>query len=121
MGALPNKTIIDKYLSTKKRQKVTSESLIRFKGQAFSVDPKYINCNIELEEQDRKLYLYYQNKIIEIYELDNNTQKINYKKEHYIKALAQSYGKNVNSEEVEEKAIENLKKLDILGGIKNDI
>ena len=121
LGQLPNKAILDKYLETKKKQKVTSESLIRFKGQAFSVDPKYINCTIELEEQNRKLYLYYKDKLIEIYELDNYNNKINYKKEHYIKALAQSYGKNVKLEDVENKAIENLKKLDMLGGIKNDI
>jgi hypothetical protein len=85
------------------------------------VDPEYINCTIELEEQNRNLYLYYQNKIIEIYELDNYDKKINYKKDHYVKALAKSYGKNVKAEDVENKAIENLKRLDMIGGIKNDI
>lgn len=121
LGKLPNKNIIEKYLNTKNKQKVTAESLIRYKGQAYSVDPKYINCTIEVEEKNKKLYLYSQNKIIEIYELDNYNKKINYKKEHYMKALAQSYGKNVKPEEVETKAIENLKRLDMIGGIKNDI
>lgn len=121
LGELPNKTIIEKYLKTRKKQKVTAESLIRFKGQAFSVDPKYINCTIEIEKQGNKLYLYYQDKILDIYDFDKYDKKINYKEEHYIKALAQSYGKNVKPEDVENKALENLKKLDMIGGIKNDV
>lgn len=121
LKSLPNKIIIDKYFETRKKQKVTSESLIRFKGQAFSVDPQYINCTIELEEKNNILYLYYQDKILETYELDKYDKQINYKKEHYIKALAQSYGEKVKPEDVEEKALENLKKLDMIGGIKNGI
>lgn len=46
---------------------------------------------------------------------------MNYTEEHYAKALAQSYGKKVKPEDVEEKAKENLRNLDILGGIKSDI
>lgn len=118
---LPTKIILNKYFETKKKQKVTSESLIRFKGQAFSVDPQYINCTIGLEEKNNILYLYYQDKIIETYELDKYDNKINYKKEHYVKALAQSYGEKVKAEDVEEKALENLKKLDMIGGIKDGI
>lgn len=121
LKALPNKDIMNKYFETKKKQKVTSESLIRYKGQAFSVDPQYINCTIALEEMNNILYLYYKDNIIETYELEKYENKINYRKEHYIKALAQSYGEKVKPEDVEEKALENLKKLDMIGVIKNDI
>ena len=98
---------MDEYLNNKKKQKVTSESLIRFKGKAFSVEPQYINCYVDVEEQNNTLYIYYKN--------------INYKKEHYTRALAQSFGPNVKLEDVEDKALENLKNLDRLGGIVNEI
>ncbi len=118
---LPKQRVMNEYLNTNKKQKVTSESLIRFKGKAFSVEPQYINCYVDIEEQNNKLYIYYQRKLIEIFDLNKYNKKINYKKEHYIKALEKSYGKEVKPEYLEEKALENLKNLDILGGIVNDV
>lgn len=118
---LPKQRVMNEYLNNNKKQKVTSESLIRFKGKAFSVDPQYINCYVDVEEQEEKLYIYYQKKLIEIFDLNKYNQKINYKTEHYTKALAQSCGKKVKPEDIEEKALENLKNLDILGGIVNEV
>lgn len=112
---------MEKYLDIRKKQKVTTESLIRFKGKAYSVDPDYINCEIEIEEKNNTIYLYHKEKLVEIYEKDSYNQKINYKKEHYEKALARSYGENVKTEDIENKALENLKRLDMVGGIKNEI
>ena len=115
---LPKQNIINGYLENYKSQKVTSEGLIRFKGKAYSVDPQYINCLVEVHEENNKLKIYYKNKLIEIFDLDKYNQKLNYKAEHYCKALAQSIGKDVKPEDVEKQALENLKNLDILGGIK---
>lgn len=116
---LPQKSIIEKYKNSIKRVKVTNESLIRYKGKAFSVDPQYINCYVSIEECNNSLFIYYKNDLIETFDLSQYNQQINYKTEHYSKALAQSYGTDVNAEDIEEKALENLKKLDNLGGIKN--
>lgn len=118
---LPKQNIMNAYLNSNKKQKVTSESLIRFKGKAFSVEPQYINCYVDIEENDNQLYIYYQKKLIEIFDLNKYDKKINYKTKHYAEALSKSYGKNVKPEDIEEQAIENLKNLDILGGIVNEV
>lgn len=118
---LPKQKIMKEYLENYKRIKVTSESLIRFKGKAYSVDPQYINCFVEIQEENNKLKIYYKNSLREIFDLEKYNQKINYKTEHYCKVLAQSIGKDIKPEDIENKALENLKKLDILGGIKNEV
>lgn len=109
------------YLENYKREKVTSGSLIKFKGKEYSVDPQYINCNVDVQEEKNKLNIYYKEKLIETYDLEEYNQKINYKKEHYCKALAQSIGKDIKPEELENSALENLKNLDRLGGIISEI
>lgn len=118
---LPKQNIMNEYLENYKRLKVTSESLIRFRGRAYSVDPQYINCLVEVYEENNKFKIHYENKLIEIFDLDKYNQKINYKTEHYCKALAQSIGKDIKPEDVEKQALENLKNLDVLGGIKNEV
>lgn len=118
---LPKQNIMNKYLENYKRIKVTSESLIRFSGKAYSVDPQYINCLVEVQEENNKLKIHYKNELIEIFDLNQYNQKINYKTEHYCRALAQSIGKDIKPEDVENQALENLKNLDVLGGIKNEV
>lgn len=118
---LPKQNIMNEYLENYKRIKVTSESLIRFSGKAYSVDPQYINCLVEVQEENNKLKIHYKNELIEIFDLNQYNQKINYKTEHYCRALAQSIGKDIKPEDVENQALENLKNLDVLGGIKNEV
>ena len=118
---LPKQNIMNEYLENYKRIKVTFESLIRFSGKAYSVDPQYINCLVEVQEENNKLKIHYKNELIEIFDLNQYNQKINYKTEHYCRALAQSIGKNIKPEDIENQALENLKNLDVLGGIKNEV
>ena len=118
---LPKQNIMNEYLENYKRIKVTSESLIRFSGKAYTVDPQYINCLVEVQEENNKLKIHYKNELIEIFDLNQYNQKINYKTEHYCRALAQSIGKDIKPEDVENQALENLKNLDVLGGIKNEV
>ena len=118
---LPKNKIMEQYLENNKKVKVTNESLIRYKGKAFSVKPEYINCNVNVEEHKNRLYIYYKNNLIETYDLEQYDKKINYKTEHYCEALAQSFGNNVKQEEIEQKALENLKNLSMIGGIANGL
>ena len=62
-----------------------------------------------------------QNDFNDFAHLNQYNQKINYKTEHYCRALAQSIGKNIKPEDIENQALENLKNLDVLGGIKNEV
>ncbi len=118
---LPKQNIMNEYIENYKKAKVTSESLIRFRGKAYSVDPQYINCLVEVQEENNKIKIYYKKTLIEIFDIDKYNKKINYKAEHYCRALAQSIGKDLNPEDIENKALENLKNLDVLGGIKNEV
>lgn len=118
---LPKQNIINEYLEKYKRIKVTTESLIRFRGKAYSVDPQYINCFVEVQEEENKIKIYYKKTLIEVFDIEKYNKQINYKTEHYSKALAQSIGKDIKPEDIENKALENLKNLDILGGIKNEV
>lgn len=118
---LPKQNVMNEYLENYKRIKVTAESLIRFRGKAYSVDPQYINCFVEVQEENNKIKIYYKKALIEVFDKEKYNKQINYKTEHYSKALAQSIGKDIKAEDIENKAKENLKNLDIIGGIKNEV
>ena len=118
---LPKQSVMNNYLNNYKQLKVSNESLIRFKGKAYSVAPEYINCTVEVQEDNHNLKIYYKSSLIETFNLEKYNKKINYKENHYSKALAQSIGANVKPEDIENKALENLKNLDILGGIINEV
>lgn len=102
---LVNKTIYEPYLSAFK-VKVGKDSLINYKGKRYSVDPKLIDELVTYEEHNNKLYIYYNGKLNTIHDLSGSP--INYKQEHYQKALN---GK-VKDEDIESIAIRNLEKMD---------
>lgn len=81
---LPHKSIIDTYL-TPNRYRVSSEALIRFNGNRYSVDPKLIGEEVTVDLLDNKLYIYYNGKLVTFHPLNNNP--INYKKNHYEKLM----------------------------------
>lgn len=118
---LPKQKVMNEYLENYKRIKVTGESLIRMRGKAYSIEPKYINCYVEVQEENNKIKIYYKKELIEVFDLEKYNKQINYKTEHYSKALAQAIGKNIKPEDIENKAKENLKNLDIIGGIRNEV
>jgi len=102
---LVNKAIYEPYLSQFK-VKVGKDSLINYKGKRYSLDPKLIDELVTYEEYNNKLYIYYNGKLNTIHDLSNSP--INYKKEHYQKAL----NNKVKDEDIESIAKENLKKMD---------
>lgn len=77
---LPHKSIIDTYLTTN-RYRVSSETLIRFNGNRYSVDPKLIDEDVTVDCLDNRLYIYYNGKLVTIHTLNYNP--VNYKKHHY--------------------------------------
>lgn len=81
---LPHKSIIDTYL-TPNRYHVSSEALIRYGGNRYSVDPKLIGEEVTVDFLDNKLYIYYNGKLVTFHPLNNNP--INYKKNHYEKLM----------------------------------
>lgn len=81
---LPNKDIIDTYL-TPNKYKVSAESLIRYGANRYSVDPKLIGEEVTVDVLDNKLYIYYNGKLVAFHELSE--KKNNYINAHYKKLM----------------------------------
>lgn len=112
---LPNKDIINQYSKDSIRVKVSNESLFYYKGKRYSVPNKFINTHLDIQEDNNKLYVYYNREMITMHEISE--KNINYKKEHYIEGLSNIL-KNKEQAEIEKMAEENLKILDRLCEVK---
>ena len=112
---LPNKDIINQYSKDYVRVKISNESLFYYKGKRYSVPNKFINTHLDIQEDNNKLYVYYNREMITMHEISE--KNINYKKEHYIEGLSNIL-KNKEQAEIEKMAEENLKILDRLCEVK---
>lgn len=111
LQSLPNEEIQQQYLEETIRVTVTNESLFYYKKRRYSVPSKFINKILDVQEDNNKLYVYYNKELITIHQISE--KNINYKKEHYIEGLSQSL-KNLEQEEIEKLAKENLERLNRL-------
>ena len=108
---LPNSKIMERYLITTQQIKISNESLFYYKGKRYSVPNKFINHTLSLQEDNNKLYIYYNKELITIHQISE--KNINYKEEHYIEGLSAILN-NRSQEEIEglaRKNLENLNKL----------
>lgn len=112
---LPNKDIINQYSKDSIRVKISNESLFYYKGKRYSVPNKFINTHLDIQEDNNKLYVYYNKEMITMHEISE--KNINYKKEHYVEGLSNIL-KNKEQAEIEKMAEENLKILDRLCEVK---
>ena len=104
---LPNKNIIDTYL-TPNKYKVSAESLIRYGANRYSVDPKLIGEDVTVDVLDNKLYIYYNGKLVTFHSITD--KNINYSDAHYKKLMN---GK-VKKEDMDSVVSENLEMMDKL-------
>lgn len=107
LNRLPDTSVIEKYLAPTK-VKVSPQQLITYNGIKYSVDKKYTDESVYLEEFDGKLQIYYKGKLIQIHQISNNP--INYAPEHY----KQSLEKVIKKENIDEIVLNNLKIMDKL-------
>lgn len=112
---LPNKKIMEQYLISTKQIKISNESLFYYKGKKYSVPNKYIEHTLSLQEENNKLYVYYNKELITIHDISE--KNINYKEEHYIEGLSNIL-KNKSQEQIEELAKKNLENLNKLCEVK---
>lgn len=112
---LPNKDIINQYSKDSIRVKISNESLFYYKGKRYSVPNKFINTHVDIQEDNNKLYVYYNKEMITMHDISE--KNINYKKEHYVEGLSNIL-KNKDQAEIEKMAEENLKILDRLCEVK---
>lgn len=104
---LPAQEIIDYYLQPNSYI-VSNESLIRYNGSKYSVDPRLINEKVTVDVLDNKLYIYYNGKFETYHQL--NEKPVNYKTEHYESLMK---GK-VKDTDMSERIEHNLKIMDAL-------
>lgn len=112
---LPNSKIMDQYLIDTVRVKVSNESLFYYKGRKYSVPNKFINYTLDIQEDNNKLYVYYNRELITIHDISE--KNINYKEEHYIEGLSYIL-KNKTQEQIEFLAKRNLENLNRLCEVK---
>lgn len=112
---LPNSKIMDQYLIDTVRVKISNESLFYYKGKKYSVPNKFINYTLDVQEDNNKLYVYYNKELITIHAISE--KNINYKEEHYIDGLTNIL-KNKTQEQIETLAKQNLENLNRLCEVK---
>ena len=112
---LPNSKIMDQYLIDTVRVKISNESLFYYKGKKYSVPNKFINYTLDVQEDNNKLYVYYNRELITIQDISE--KNINYKEEHYIEGLSYIL-KNNTQEQIECLAKRNLENLNRLCEVK---
>lgn len=114
---LPSDQILQEYKIHTIRAKVSNESLFYYKGKKYSVPIKFIDHTLDIQENDNKLYVYYNKDLITIHDISE--KNINYKEEHYIEGLTASL-KNKEQSEIQELAKNNLNILNKLCEVKKD-
>lgn len=111
---LPNKEILNTYLTTPLVRKVSKESMIMYKNRKYSLPVKYIGKLVEIKEADEKLLILDGKNIITSFNLID--KKYNYKIEHMYEILGSDAFKNKDKSEIETFAKNQLELYDKLGG-----
>lgn len=91
---LPTSTIRDSYKIKHKLVKVNTTGMISYKSNQYSVPAEYQGKTVGLQVYDNQIYVYHNMKLIVQHKVSQS--KLNYKEEHYKKALAKSLPKYPN-------------------------
>jgi transposase len=116
LSHLPDRYIIESYMDYSLRVKVQKDSLIYYRGERYSVPPRYIgkmvDVKIGIEENEKHyLYIYYNTELIAIHEIGN--KKINYIPSHYMTLMSNHIRER---EELNRVCSSNLERLDTFLG-----
>ena len=97
---LPNSDILDTYLTIPLERKVTKESMIVYNKRKYSLPVDYIGKTVEIKEENGRLLIMYQKKLITSFVL--SSKKFNYKIEHMTQILGSDVMKYKSKGEIEE-------------------
>ena len=107
---LPNQELINNYFTKPIRRIVTKESMITYMNNKYSLEPKYIGKNVNLEVSDTHLKIIYGNEIIATHKLSK--RKFNYHQDHMVSILKSDAMKFKKDEEIEDFAKKQLELYD---------
>jgi len=110
---LPNQNILSNYLSIPLKRIVQNDSMITYKNNKYSLNPKYIGKVVELKVSDNILNIIYQNIVIASHKLSE--RKLNYHMDDYVSILKSDAFKHKDIDEIESFAKEQLKIYDQIG------
>lgn len=113
---IPNKILIESYVQNVSVQTVPPTLLIRYKGSDYSVPPKFIGKQVKAVPVGNKLYIYYNNELITVHNMDR--KKIRYEEKDYIDGLRKSMPAQLSDNEIRRRAEENLAMFDQLEEMK---
>lgn len=114
---LPSNQILEHYMNLSVSVNVANTSLITYKGNEYSVPPKYINKTLKVREVDNKLHIYNNTDLVIIHDI--SYKKINYKEEHYIAGLKSSMP-NKSDEYIDTLAKKNLQLFDEIANLRKE-
>lgn len=103
LSPLPSKRIRDYYKIDHILVKVNTSNMFSYKSNMYSVPAGYIGKTVGLQIYDNKIHVYYNTDLIAEHYISQ--QKVNYKENHYIDALAKQMPYKDN---IEELALKNL-------------
>ena len=85
--------------------------MITYKGNQYSVPPKYLNQTVKYQIHDFKLHIYSNTKLIALHNISD--KKLNYESDHYKQILSLNF-KGKSDDEIKDMAKKNL---DLIGEI----
>ena len=112
LGPLPSMHSLLSYFSYHKEYKVSKESMVTYKGQKYSVPPRYIGYHLNVLEDEEDIHIYYMEDVIACHPKGNHL--FNYTLEHARAILKTDALKHRSDEDIDRFIRENLSHMDML-------
>lgn len=109
---LPNQDVLNGYLQVPITRTVSKESMVTYKYNKYSLDPKYIGKTVTLEVQESKLIILLDNIVLATHEISE--RKLNYRLEDCVSILKSDAFRFKSDDEINDYAKKQLALYDII-------
>ncbi len=111
LNPLPSMDILISYFHHERTYKVSTESMINYKGRKYSVPIKYIGLKVTLQEKDNEILIYYTKDLIACHRI---TDKIlHYKYDHVKDILKSDAMKRLDDDQIDDFIENTLSQMDL--------
>lgn len=112
LSPLPSIHALLSYFSYHKEYKVSKESMVTYKGQKYSVPPKYIGYPLTITESEEAINLYYMEDLVTCHQ--KSEVLFNYHREHAREILKSDALKHMNDPDIDRFIDDNLSQMNML-------